>query len=217
MSRTTTEALLPEDALAEFARAIEGIVAREYPGAPAVSVGFEAPRRPEFGDFATNVSFSLAKVARRKPDEVAGALIAHLREGAPEVAASFSSIDAVSGFINLRLAPAVWHAALSRIVREGRTFGRSAPNGSRISLEFGSANPTGPLVVVQGRTLSIGDALARSMRYCGYDVFVEWIINDAGSQVDTLARSLYARYVQQFDPAFPFPEEGYHGEYLLPI
>ena len=89
--------------------------------------------------------------------------------------------------------------------------------GKRISLEFGSANPTGPLVVVQGRTLSIGDTLARAMRYCGYDVFVEWIINDAGSQMETLGASLYARYMQHFDPSFPFPEEGYPGEYLLPL
>jgi arginyl-tRNA synthetase len=90
-------------------------------------------------------------------------------------------------------------------------------NGRRISLEFGSANPTGPLVVVQGRTLSIGDALVRAFRMRGYDVFVEWIINDAGAQMDTLGRSLYARYRQIGEPEFPFPEDGYPGEYLVPI
>jgi arginyl-tRNA synthetase len=90
-------------------------------------------------------------------------------------------------------------------------------NGKRISLEFGSANPTGPLVVVQGRTLSIGDALVRAFRMRGYGVFVEWIINDAGAQMDTLGRSLYARYRQIGEPGFLFPEDGYPGEYLVPI
>lgn len=71
--------------------------------------------------------------------------------------------------------------------------------------------------MVQGRTLSVGDALANAMRFCGYDVFTEWIINDAGAQIERLGRSLYARYRQIGDPGFPFPEDGYPGEYLLPI
>ncbi len=209
--------MLPDGALDAFAHAVSRIVARDYPAADSVSVAFEAPRRPEFGDFATNVAFSLAKSARRSPADVASALIAKLRDEDPSVAALFSSIEPVAGFINVRLAPAVWHALVAKISIEGHSFGRSLPNGKRISLEFGSANPTGPLVVVQGRTLSIGDALARSFQYCGYDVFTEWIINDAGSQMETLGRSIYARYMQRYDPAFPFPEDGYPGEYLIPI
>ena len=94
---------------------------------------------------------------------------------------------------------------LARVVRDGANFGRARPRGERISLEFGSANPTGPLVVVQGRTLSIGDTLVRAFRYCGYDVFVEWIINDAGSQMETLGRSLFTRYLQLYDPRSRFP------------
>ena len=209
--------MLPDDALAAFAGAVADLVAARYPDAPAVTVAFEAPRRPEFGDFATNVAFSLAKVARRSPNDVAANLVSDLREHAPNVAALFTAIDAVAGFINVRLAPVVWQTQIATILREGTNFGRRASNGTRISLEFGSANPTGPLVVVQGRTLSIGGTLANALRYCGYDVFVEWIINDAGSQMDTLGRSLYARYLQHFDPSHPFPEEGYPGEYLLPI
>ncbi len=209
--------MLPDDALDAFARTVESIVARAYPDAPPAPVTFEAPRRPEFGDFATNIAFTLAKAARRSPNEVAVGLIEKLRGESPGVAARFSSIDAVAGFINVRLAPAVWQASIARIVRDGANFGRALPRGERISLEFGSANPTGPLVVVQGRTLSIGDALVRAFRYCGYDVFVEWIINDAGSQMETLGRSLFARYMQHYDPAFAFPEDGYPGEYLVPI
>jgi arginyl-tRNA synthetase len=123
----------------------------------------------------------------------------------------------VAGFINLRLTPTVWHAVLARILREGERFGQFPKSGKRISLEFGSANPTGPLVVVQGRSMSIGDTLANAMRLCGHDVFTEWIINDAGGQLDTLGRSLYARYRQYFDPSYPFPGDGYPGDYLLPI
>ncbi len=209
--------MLPQDALAAFAGAIADAVAARYPDAPAADVNFEAPRRPEFGDFATNVAFTLAKVAKRSPNDIATTLVADVRDKAPNVASLFSSIDPVAGFINLRCAPFVWQTLLAAILRDGRKFGRFGANGTRISLEFGSANPTGPLVVVQGRTMSIGDTLARALRYCGYDVFTEWIINDHGSQMDTLGRSLYARYAQHFDASFPFPEEGYPGEYLLPI
>ncbi len=117
----------------------------------------------------------------------------------------------------MRLAPAAWQALVRQILRDGAAFGKSQPRGERISLEFGSANPTGPLVVVQGRTCSIGATLANAMRYCGYDVFIEWIINDAGYQLETLARSLYARYRQTFDPQYPLPDDGYPGEYLVRI
>ncbi len=117
----------------------------------------------------------------------------------------------MAGFINLRLAPRVWHSVLAQILREGERFGARPSNGVRISLEFGSANPTGPLVVVQGRSMSIGATLANAMRFCGYDVYVEWIINDAGGQLDALGRSIYARYRQLFDPSFPLPENGYPG------
>jgi len=217
MNPITTDSMLPDDALDAFARSVEGIVARTYPDALPAPVTFEAPRRPEFGDFATNIAFMLAKTARRSPNDVAGVLIAALRGESPEVAARFSSIDAVAGFINVRLAPALWQAQVARILHDGAHFGRAIPRGERISLEFGSANPTGPLVVVQGRTLSIGDTLVRAFRYCGYDVFVEWIINDAGSQMETLGRSLYARYMQHYDPSYAFPEEGYPGDYLMTI
>jgi arginyl-tRNA synthetase len=217
MNPITTDEPLPDDALDAFARAMERVVASTYPAALPSPVTFEAPRRPEFGDFSTNIAFTLAKIARRGPNDVALALIEKLRAESPEIAARFAMIDAVAGFINLRLAPPVWQALVTRIVRDGSNFGRALSRGERISLEFGSANPTGPLVVVQGRTLSIGDTLVRAFRYCGYDVFVEWIINDAGSQIETLGRSLFARYMQQYDAAYAFPEDGYPGAYLVTI
>ena len=213
----TSDASLPEDALAIFGDAIAAAVAARYPDAPPVTVAFEAPRNPDFGDAATNVAFGLAKIARAKPSDIAAALVADARAAEPRLDTLFAAIDPLAGFVNVRLAPAVWQAAIAKLLREGARFGEFPKNGKRISLEFGSANPTGPLVVVQGRTLSIGETLAGAFRYCGYDVFTEWIINDAGNQLDKLGRSLYARYRQRYDPAFPFPEEGYPGDYLLPL
>ncbi len=183
----------------------------------AASIAFEAPRRPEFGDFSTNFAFALAKTARRPPQDVATDLVSELVRGAPELDRTFSRIDAVAGFINVRIAPSVWHDVIAGILREGDRFGERPSNGLRVSLEFGSANPTGPLVVVQGRSLSIGATLANAMRFRGYDVFVEWIINDAGGQLDALGRSIYARYRELFQPGYPFPAEGYPGAYLVPL
>ncbi|MDQ6823759.1 MAG: arginine--tRNA ligase [Candidatus Eremiobacteraeota bacterium] len=219
MNPTTTkeDPLLPETALGAYANALASAVSDLYPEAPASDIVFESPRNPDFGDFSTNVAFSLARFARRPPQEVATALIASADARQPELRQIFSAITPVAGFINVRLGAASWQAAVARVLDGGGHFGETPKHGQRISLEFGSANPTGPLVVVQGRTLSIGATLAAAMRYCGYDVFVEWIINDAGGQLDTLARSLYARYRQQSDADFPFPADGYPGEYLHPI
>lgn len=217
MRPVTTEPVLPDDALATFAAALQDAIAAAYTDAPRTEIVFEAPRRPEFGDFATNAAFSLTRVAKRSPQDIATALVAAVMEREPRLRDLFSDVAPSAGFINLRLAPAVWQAVVARILRDGPQFGQRAKQAARISLEFGSANPTGPLVVVQGRTCSIGATLANTMRYCGYDVFVEWIINDAGGQLDTLGRSLYARYRQTYDPAFPFPEEGYPGDYVPPI
>ena len=210
---TTEGSVLPSlDALAaRFAAAARSL----WPEAEPV-VQFEPARRPEFGDVATNVAFGLARIARKKPQEIAAGIVARALED-EAVRATIVEATPLAGFINLKLQPAFWQRVVADVLREGERYGRGAPAGERISLEFGSANPTGPLVVVQGRTLSIGDTLARAMRHAGYDVFTEWIINDAGSQMEALGRSLYARYRQLFYPATPFPEDGYPGEYLIPI
>ncbi|MDQ2680127.1 MAG: arginine--tRNA ligase [Candidatus Eremiobacteraeota bacterium] len=218
MNPITTDAQrLPQDVLQLFGAALASAIASRFPDAPTAEIAFEAPRRPEFGDFSTNAAFSLARIAKRSPQDVAAMLIDDLAGHHPHLQTAFAQITATAGFINLRLAPAAWQAALAQMLTDGTNFGQAAPNGTRISLEFGSANPTGPLVVVQGRTLSIGATLASAMRFCGYDVFTEWISNDAGSQLETLGASLYARYRQLVDPAHPFPENGYPGDYLLPI
>ena len=213
MNPTTTEAtLLSLEELGErFAAAARAL----WPDAAPV-VQFEPTRRAEFGDVATNVAFALARAARRKPQEIAEAIVAKVRDD-DAVRATVAAFTPLAGFINLQLVPAFWQRVVADVLREGPAYGRGAPAGERISLEFGSANPTGPLVIVQGRTLAVGDTLVRTLRHAGFEVFTEWIINDAGSQVEALGRSVYARYGQLFDPAAPFPEDGYPGDYLIPI
>jgi len=219
MSPITTdlEPATDGDDLARLAAAFAKAAGAIVPGDAPPAVAFESPRNPDFGDFASNVALQLAKRARRAPQQLASEIVAKIFEDDPSLREIVAEATPLGGFINVRLAPAHWQRVVAKIVREGDGYGRAAPTGERVSLEFGSANPTGPLVVVQGRTLSLGDSIARAMRFCGIAVETEWIINDAGSQVDTLGRSLYARYRQLVDPAFPFPEDGYPGDYLLPL
>lgn len=211
MSPTTTDLLTLDELAERFAAA-----ARElYPHSEPV-VNFEAPRRPEHGDIATNMAFAIAKTARLAPLAISTAIAKRALED-DRVRATVVEAAPAAGFINLRLAPAFWQRTIAQILHDGESYGRGAKRNERISLEFGSANPTGPLVVVQGRTLSVGDSLAKTLRFAGYDVFTEWIINDAGSQLEMLGRSLYARYRQLWEPAFPSPEDGYPGDYLVAI
>jgi arginyl-tRNA synthetase len=185
-------------------------------------VQFEPSRRAEFGDVSTNVAFSLARAARSKPQEIAEALVAHVR-GDDAVAATVAEFTPLGRPRQPPARPRVLAARRRRRPAAGTAFGRGATAGERISLEFGSANPTGPLVVVQGRTLAVGDTLARTLRHAGSDVFTEWIINDAGSQVDALGRSVYVRYEHLFAQQYPFladlplPEDGYPGDYVIAV
>jgi arginyl-tRNA synthetase len=213
MSRTTTEIL--EAVTATLAASANAVVQQAEPVGP---VPLEAPRNAQFGDFASNVALTLAKTAKRPPPELAAEIVANwLAEHDPAGAMLVADVRPVGGFINLRFAPEFWHMVVKSILEQGDDYGRGAATNERVSLEFGSANPTGPLVVVQGRTLALGDSIAKAMRFCGIGVTTEWIVNDAGSQVDMLGRSLYARYRQIAEPAYAFPEDGYPGDYLLPI
>lgn len=213
MSPTTTS-VTPPGALQVLGAAIAQAATDLYGQAPPGGVVFETPRRLEHGDFSTNVAFSYAKIARKPPPKIAAEIHARLTGTPGDLRELVSTLEPAGGFINVRLAPAVWQPIVREIVSAGDSFGRGPKREERISLEFGSANPTGPLVVVQGRALSIGSTLANAYRFAGYNVTTEWIINDAGSQMETLARSLFARYRALWDSAFPFPEDGYPGEYV---
>ena len=176
------------------------------------AVTVEPPRDAGHGDMATNAAMVLAKPAGMPPREIAGALAARLtldgRVDAAEVAGP--------GFINLRLSDAAWQGVVAAALEEG--FGRSGMGaGRRINVEYVSTNPTGPLHVGHARGAVFGDALAALLEYSGHEVVREYYVNDGGAQVDTLARSVYLRYLEAHGREVEFPEGVYPGDYLAPV
>jgi arginyl-tRNA synthetase len=183
-------------------------------GLDLAAVTVEPPRDPAHGDMATNAAMVLAKPAGKNPREIAGALAAALA-GDPLVA---SAEVAGPGFINLRLDPARWFGVVPAVLASGPDFGRSLMGaGRRVNVEFVSANPTGPLHVGHTRGAVFGDALAGLLAFAGFDVTREYYINDGGAQVDTLARSVYLRYLEALGEAVEFPDGTYPGDYLIPV
>jgi arginyl-tRNA synthetase len=175
---------------------------------------WEVPRQAEHGDYATNTAMTLAKAARRPPRQIAELIVQHF-PAMPEV----ERIEVAGpGFLNVVLAPAWCAAALRDVLAAGEAFGRGdSLRDQRIRLEFVSANPTGPLVIVNARAAAIGDALARMLRAQGARVTTEYYVNDAGTQFEALARSFEARVRQALGEDAPLPENGYPGEYLIEL
>jgi arginyl-tRNA synthetase len=203
-----------------LSEAVNDLAAEGFVGAvqPA-GISVERTKRAEHGDFASNVALTLAKPAGKQPRAVAEAIIAKLPRGGASPLAD--ATVAGPGFINLRLSPAFWQAALGKILAAGADWGRGAPRATpKVSLEYLSANPTGPITVAHGRVAAVGDSLTRLMRFAGYTVTPEFYINDAGNQVQTLALSTWVRYMETAraaDPGVPevaFPENGYKGGYI---
>jgi len=175
---------------------------------------WEVPRQAEHGDYATNAAMVLARVARRPPRQVAQLIVEHF-PSMPEV----ERLDVAGpGFVNVTLSRAWCAAGVRRILAEGDAYGRgTALDGQRIRLEFVSANPTGPLVIVNARAAAIGDSLARLLRSQGARVTTEYYVNDAGNQFEALAASFEARIRQAVGERAPLPENGYPGEYLVEL
>jgi arginyl-tRNA synthetase len=175
----------------------------------------EPPRDASHGDLATNAAMVLAKDARMKPRDLADRLAEELRK-APHVA----SVDVAGpGFINLTLEPAIWPQVLAAVIAAGTRFG-AADLGQRhkVNVEYVSANPTGPMHVGHCRGAVFGDALANLLAFVGYDVTREYYINDAGAQVDVLARSAFLRYREALgEDVGAIPEGLYPGDYLVPV
>jgi arginyl-tRNA synthetase len=177
-------------------------------------VSVEPPRDAAHGDMATNAAMVLAKPAGLPPRQIAEALAARLlsdpRVEVAEVAGP--------GFLNLRLAPQVWHDVVTEAIDAGRSFGHSGLGaGVKVNVEFVSANPTGPLHVGHTRGAVFGDALARLLQFAGYSVTREYYINDGGAQVDVLARSAYERYREACGHAPEIAEGLYPGDYLVAV
>lgn len=181
----------------------------ETPGA------LEIPKQPEHGDFSTNAALQVAGTLRRPPRDVAREILEAIRS--EDRRGWFRSLSVAGpGFINLVLSDEAWRDALSGALREGDRFGSSRRGkDAKVLVEFVSANPTGPLHVGHGRGAAIGDALARILRFSGYEVDTEYYVNDVGNQMEKLGSSLYARYLQRCGAEVVFPEDGYRGEYLV--
>ena len=174
----------------------------------------EPPRDTAHGDMATNAAMVLAKEARSKPRDLAETIAAKLR--ADDLIASADV--AGPGFINLSLKPIAWSDALRTVLREGDRYGQSVSGASeKVNVEYVSANPTGPMHVGHCRGAVFGDALASLLNFAGYDVTREYYINDAGAQVDVLARSAYLRYREALGETIEIPEGLYPGDYLKPV
>ncbi len=178
-------------------------------------VTLSPPRDPAHGDLATNASLVLAKRVGMDPRAFAG----RLADALPGVAGIMSAEPAGPGFVNLRIAPSAWIPALRAAVAAGADYGRSAMGGAiPVNVEFISANPTGPLHVGHGRGAVLGDAMAALLAFAGFDVTREYYINDAGGQIDQLARSIHHRYRMVAGVEDSLPGEGlYPGEYLAPV
>jgi arginyl-tRNA synthetase len=202
----------------DHVRAAVETLAREgaFARAPDLArVVVEPPREAGHGDVATNAAMVLAKDAGKKPRELAERIAAEL-EKRPEVTAAEI---AGPGFINLTLDRAVWRAALRGAIAAGPDYGRTdLGRGEKVNVEYVSANPTGPMHVGHGRGAVFGDALANLLAFSGHAVTREYYINDAGAQVDVLARSAYLRYREALgEDVGAIPDGLYPGDYLKPV
>jgi len=180
------------------------------PVAPPPST-VERPQRPDHGDYASNIALRLARAVGLPPHEVAKIIASHL-PSSPMI----SSVEVASpGFLNFRLSPSWLASQIDEVLKAGERFGQlGIGQGQKVQVEFVSANPTGPLTVGAGRGLAIGDCLARVLQAAGYEVEKEYYINDAGTQTDTFAATLYARYRQLFGENVDVPPGAYTGEYM---
>jgi arginyl-tRNA synthetase len=178
-------------------------------------VSVESPRDASHGDVATNAAMVLAKPLGTNPRALADRIVAKLKED-PEV----SDVSVAGpGFINVKLSVAYWQKLLAIMIADGTGFGRSAVGaGRKVNVEYVSANPTGPMHVGHCRGAVVGDTLANLLEFAGYEVTKEYYINDAGSQIDTLARSAFLRYREALGEKIgDIPAGLYPGDYLVPV
>ncbi|MGY2050197.1 arginine--tRNA ligase [Methylobacterium sp. JK268] len=174
----------------------------------------EPPRDASHGDLATNAALVLAKEARANPKALAELIAAELRQDPRVVEASVAG----PGFLNLRLAPEVYGDVVRAALRAGEAYGRGPARPGLVNIEYVSANPTGPMHVGHGRGAVFGDALASLLVAAGRQVVREYYVNDAGAQVDVLARSAFLRYREALGETIAaIPEGLYPGDYLKPV
>ena len=212
---------LPKTLHAAFAEKVDAVLAAlEAEGAlpadcPRTNVTVEPPRDPSHGDLATNAAMVLAKQAKSNPRELAGKIVEKLTADPDIVSAEIAG----PGFINMRLSDDAWRRELAAIATLGADYGRSTMGGAmRVNVEYVSANPTGPMHMGHCRGAVVGDALAALLEFSGHQVTREYYVNDAGGQVDVLARSVHLRYREALgEDVGAIPEGLYPGDYLVPV
>jgi arginyl-tRNA synthetase len=198
-----------------IAQAVAGAQqAGELPAVPLPEIVIDRPQRAEHGDYATGLPLQLARSAKAKPLDIGQTLVRHL-----PASDAIAKVDiAPPGFINFHLSDAWLARQVDAVVAAGPTFAQ-VPLGrsQRVQVEFVSANPTGPLHAGNGRWAALGSTLVRVLRAAGYTVEAEYYFNDAGTQVETFGRTLYARYQQRFGRDVQIPEDGYVGAYMAEL
>ncbi|WP_426442963.1 arginine--tRNA ligase [Bradyrhizobium genosp. P] len=217
MADTTASPHLFADVLARVHAICAAVAAEDnWPaGIDLARVVVEPPRDASHGDMATNAAMVLAKDAKAKPRELADKIAERLRADA-----LVASVDVAGpGFINLTLKPQVWADALRAVLAAGAAYGQSGIGGDeKVNVEYVSANPTGPMHVGHCRGAVFGDALCSLLQFAGFHVCREYYINDAGAQVDVLARSAFLRYREALgEDIGAIPEGLYPGDYLKPV
>ena len=182
---------------------------------PDKSIHFDKPKEEKFGDYSTNAAMLLAKDLKSPPRKIAEELIHNLEYDKDVI----SKVEiAGAGFINFFISGNYFKKIIPEILTEKNNYGRSEVfKNKTANLEWVSANPTGLLHAGHGRQVCLGKALANLLDWTGYKVTREYYYNDAGNQMSVMAKSVYARYMQIFEPEFPFPEEGYAGDYIKDI
>jgi len=186
----------------------------KLPSVKLPEVTIEHPQNSEHGDFASSLPLRMARATGLKPLDIAK-VIAEFIEPSAEIE---SATAAPPGFINFKLKDSWLSRQVEQILAEGSGYGKiNLGKGSRVQIEFVSANPTGPIHVGHGRGAVLGSTLANVLTAAGYHVQKEFYLNDAGSQVDAFKRSLYARYKQELGQPAEVPEDGYHGSYMVEL
>jgi arginyl-tRNA synthetase len=203
--------MVPKFIVDEFTKALQAIGINDIS-----KLRFEEPKNQDFGDYATSVALILSKELRKNPREIANSIVEKLNFDNKLV--EEVTIDG-PGFINIKFTSYFYGQELEKIYQLGDDFGKSnLGKGLRANVEYVSANPTGLLHLGHGRNACIGDSIANLYSWLGYEVTREYYFNNAGKQMTNLARSIYARYRQLLGEAdFPFPEDGYFGDYIKDI
>lgn len=190
------------------------VAAGDLPDVAIPGAAIERPKDLANGDFASTLPLRLARSAMKPPLEIAAAIVRHL----PTDGAIDTPNVAPPGFINLRLSESFVQQQVEHIIEAGPNYADlTIGAGKKAQVEFVSANPTGPLHVGNGRGAAIGDALASALQAAGYEVAREYYVNDAGTQTDYFAETLYARYQQLFGRNVEIPKDGYPGEYMIEL